>query len=228
MKSKKNFSFLIFCALIAVGIVWTYGTFKAYFETGTDNAVVTKVVEQRMQASHVEMVRLQNQLKDLQFQTAVALGREFKENPTENPLRDKLLQVTRVPASASQVGLSDLAFERAKKLFDAQEWRTSITALSAFVKDYPMSPHIAEAYFLLGESYYKTGKFPLMLDMVETLVSQFPEADVTGFLLLRQAQVSISIHQLDEAQELCRLIKSEYKNALLIEQVDLLEKNIRL
>lgn len=224
MKTRKNIIFLLFCTILTVGIVFTYGTFKAYFESGPDNLVKAKEYEIRARKQNQEVARLKNQLKDLQFNTVLALSKD----DGKNPIKDQLLQSTRSPASAEMIDFSEVEFQRAKVFFDKSQWSLAVKAFASFSKDYPISARIPHATFYLGESYFKLGRYKEMLDVVEFMATQFPESELTGFLMLRQVQVSISTHQLEEAKEICQLIREEYKNPVLMEQVDTLEKSLQL
>jgi len=67
--------------------------------------------------------------------------------------------------------------ERGRSFHEAERWNRAISVLSEFTMSYPFHDEIAEASFLLAESYYKGGQFDLAAIEYRRIAQRFPDSE---------------------------------------------------
>jgi tol-pal system protein YbgF len=85
-----------------------------------------------------------------------------------------------------------MAYDTAMAQFRANDFRSAINALGAFVARYPQSVYTAAAQFWLGSSYYAVKDFPAAITAQQALIEHFPESP-----RVPEAMLNIAASQMD-------------------------------
>ena len=80
------------------------------------------------------------------------------------------------------------------------------------IEKFPASVHVVESLFLTAESYFLLGQYPACLSVVEIMMEQFPESDLTGFILMRMAQIYNMRGETEQAIEVYRTIIRQFQH----------------
>ncbi|MGZ6469512.1 MAG: tetratricopeptide repeat protein [Bdellovibrio sp.] len=164
------------------------------------------------------------QLKDFQQTVAQVFPNENKLQKNYN-LRS-LASVMRTPASIEGLDLSGVYYEKAKKSFTEGNYDKAVQEFYDLLDKYPISKHSIEAHFFIAESYYLKKDFRSSLAEIDKMVMQYPQHDLTGFILLRMGQISELNNQTEEASEIYKTVLNHFENETLKKQAKTLVQNI--
>jgi len=211
--------------LLTVGCLQMFTAARVYF---SDERVLTHrlAITQKSLAHE----KLQTQLAYYQlreFQQSVAeVMPQFKYKDYAS--RNIASIVMTPPVEALKFDTSNDLFEKGKKLFRNSEFEESVSLFKELIQNYPVSEHVVEANFLTMESYYRTGDIEECLDQIETLITLFPEHELTGFALIRMGQIFISQEKISDAIQILKLAKNNFDNKNVQIQAAELIKDISL
>ena len=222
MRSKSGF-FLIFCSALTSALIWVYSTFDRYFVAHSEENQRAEVLAKELRRERFKRSLAEGQLTD--FSTAVAaLQIDQKKMPKS---LERFQQVLREPA-AIRLDLSGPIFERGKKFFSEQKYREASIEFRRLRETFPLSPFFVESVFLSGEAAFLSGLKEECLAMADLLVEQYPEHELTGFLLLRIGQLSEESGRVDEAESIYQTVSKSFKNAALQNQAKEMSKALKI
>jgi tol-pal system protein YbgF len=93
----------------------------------------------------------------------------------------------------AEVGRDEqMAYDTAMGQFRANDFRSAINALGAFVARYPQSVYTAAAQYWLGTSYYAVKDFPSAIAAQQALIEHFPDSP-----RVPEALLNIAASQMD-------------------------------
>jgi tol-pal system protein YbgF len=220
-----NQLFYIFCLSLTTGILWSYMIFANYFNSGWELKKETASLEEKLADSQFQVTLMQYQMKDLEQTVASVIPREKLDQ--ENPYKD-LVQNLRAPASIPTLDLSPVLLEKGKKLFSNGKFETAAKEFEKLKNQYPASAYQVQARFFLAESLFLQREFKKCTDVIDEMVTQFPEHELTGFILLRLGQISERNNQTEEAQEIYRTVLNHFPQKPLKEQAQTLLKSLEI
>lgn len=93
-------------------------------------------------------------------------------------------------------------YDKAFGLLRDGKYDDSITALKQFVKDYPDSALVSNAYYWLGEAYLIKQDFPQAYASFETVLKQYASSNKVEDSMLRGADSLVGLNRLDEAKKM--------------------------
>lgn len=149
-------------------------------------------VQSQLQQEQLKSTLADYRLQEFKMEVARVLPKVLKEAPRGEagyPLRSLASVVLKGSAENVQAGLSDRLFIEAKALFRDSEYRQANQKLRTFLRRYPASAHVPEAYFLLAEGLFQVQEYDEFVKTSEALVKLYPESELTGFTLLRMGKV---------------------------------------
>ncbi|MGE5085454.1 MAG: tetratricopeptide repeat protein [Bacillota bacterium] len=213
---NQNSLFVVFCLCLTIGLVAVYGVFINYFNGHQEYELRLSLMEKQVEKERFSNSLLTYQLKDFQQTVAQALP----DNKTLQAKYDLkgLASAVRSPASESAIDLSAVLFERGKKSFAGHNYDQAIKEFSDLLEKYPLTSHVVEANFFIAESYFLKKDFRNCLSVIDSMVTQYPDNDLTGFILLRMGQISEYNNQVDEASEVYNSVLKSFKNEDLKKQ----------
>lgn len=103
-----------------------------------------------------------------------------------------------------------LDFAEIKKMYLKNDYDKTAIKLRDFVKTYPESPHVLEAYYLQAMSYYKVTQFEKAVETIDILVKQYPASEMTGLGLLVMGDIMRSKERYDEAKQIFLTVKNNF------------------
>ncbi|WP_413581467.1 tetratricopeptide repeat protein [Bdellovibrio sp. HCB288] len=221
---NQNSIFVVFCLCLTIGIVAVYGVLVGHFNGHQKYEIQISALNKKIEQEQFDNSLLTYQLKDFQQAVAQAL-------PGDKTLQAKyelnnLAAAVRTPASESKVDLSPVVYERAKKYFNQKNYDKAISEFNGLLEKYPLSSHGVEAHFFIAESYFLKKDFRSSLAQIDDMVTQYPESDLTGFILLRMGQISEYNNQVDEAAEVYNTVLKNFKNEDLRKQARKLANSV--
>lgn len=217
MKSKQTL-FLVTCAAITAGLIWVYAVFSAHFAVNPEDHARVGKIARELQREKFRRALAESRLRDFSQDVAQVLPAETKLRLAKQSREmNQLGETLREPASIP-LDLSGVTFERAKKLFGDKKYPEAIGEFRKLIETFPLSPHVIESHFLLGEASYLSGHAKECVDTVDTMVTHFPDNDLTGFLLLRMGQISEHESRVEEANEIYHIVEKNFKTPALKEQ----------
>ena len=100
-----------------------------------------------------------------------------------------------------------VALDALVERFEADE---SARLFQAFLRDYPTSALVPNAYYWLGESYYVTQNYELALEAFQTLLSQHAGSRKEADALLKLGYCQIALGQRAEGEESLRQVSARF------------------
>lgn len=223
MRSRNNL-FLTLCLVLTAGLVWSYSAFDRYFASHSEDDDRAEVISQQLREERFRRALAESRLRDLSVEVAGALP---DKDISSNSKLSNLRQVLREPAAAS-LDLSGVIFERAKEKFAGKKYVEAFREFRRLREEYPLSPHAIESAFLAGESAFLAGENEKCIEMTDLMVEQYPDNELTGFLLLRLGQLNENNARPAEAGEIYRTVQKNFKNPALIDQAKRMAKALDL
>lgn len=226
MKIPKSL-FLIYCLILTNISVLAYASFVKYFQSGYEIENQIHHLESRLARTQFQKKIVENQLLDLQQTVAEVLP--SKKKMVAEGWGTRALHISeqlRLPANLPPLDLTEIIFERGKKLFTQGKFTQAYREFESIREKYPSSDRVVECTFLMLESAYLQKDYKKTADIVDLMVSQYPENRLTGYALLRLAQVSELNAQFEEAAVLYRIVARTYSDEKLKQQAAILENRI--
>lgn len=138
-----------------------------------------------------------------------------------------LLGTLRGPASVSEkIDFTPLNLEKVKTHFREKKYYKVIELAEKEINRSQNSIVLPEIYFFLNESYFLTQQFEKSIDTIEKMLSLFPEHIMTGYAMIRLAQVSEKTDQSEEAVSVYNIILNHFNDPKLVSEVSRLKEKI--
>lgn len=204
MKTRRNWIFITFTWLIATGLVWTYGVFRAYFAESPVALYQAKQLEHELAEVKAEKAKLAYQFEDFRQNAALHWPEARKKD-------------YRWPASIT-VDLSSALYEKGRAYFHEKKWDQSLEVFADLIKSFPQSRWVVEAIYYQCETLFQVRDFKQSAACVAEMTELFPENPLTGFQLMRLGQVHEIHGQTPEALEIYRLINQQFHEPELLRQ----------
>lgn len=220
-----NQVFIIFCLTLTTGILWSYGEFAGHFNSGWELKRDVQVLNEKLNDSEFRVSLLQHQMKDLE-QTVAGEIPKGKLNKSDK-MYDLGLSL-RAPASIEPLDFSAVVLERGKKYFTAGKYDVAGKEFEKLKNQFPSSAYQIQARFFLAESLYLQHDFKKCTEVIDEMVLQYPDHELTGFILLRLGQISEHNNQVEEAQEIYRTVATHFSQKPLKEQALVLLKSLEI
>ena len=114
----------------------------------------------------------------------------------------------------AEVGRDEqMAYDTAMSQFRANDFRSAINALGAFVARYPQSVYTPAAQFWLGTSYYAVKDFPSAIAAQEALIEHFPDSPRVPEALLNIAASQLDSNDRKSARATLTRITKDYPDS---------------
>jgi len=109
----------------------------------------------------------------------------------------------------------------AKKDFRSDNYTAAAAKFRQVIERYPVSKDIIETHFLLAESLFLSGQIDASMDLVDEMMTRYPDSELTGFIMLRMGQVLEKKNRLDEALEVYQAVFRQFpKSPALLAQIE--------
>lgn len=219
--------FIIYCLILTNVLAASYATFVEYFQSGYEIKGQIHRLESKIKNLDTQKKVVENRLIDLEQTVAEVLPSQSKMIADRWDTRSVALsQQLRSPASLHPINLSQAVFERGKKYFSQGKYNLAFREFENVREKYPTSDRVVESTFLMLESSFLLKDFKKTADLADFMVTQYPDNPLTGYGLMRLAQVSELNNQFDEAAALYRIVADNFSDQKLKEQAVIFEKRI--
>lgn len=227
----KNSVFVVFCLMLAMVFSLGYALMRYQF-SGVDEMQLRVVyLQKKIEKEELKSQLVASQLKEYQQQIAVLIPdaqKNQKDEKSAYQLRVLASVVSTPDGDRLKIERASGVFERAKQAFRDGHYEKAEAEFKEIIQKYPESVHVPEAHFLLVESQYQLKEYEVCIDTVESMVTLFPESELTGFALLRLAKIYEVQDRLEDAVELYRTVVSSYQDQQLVLQANSSLKAVEL
>lgn len=174
----------------------SYYQFSVYFDDSKEKDKDILTLKNKIEREQLNTAIIKNQFLDFQM----TLSQKFPKM-ISTPELNHWKQTIRAPAQDSGFELSSEIMAKGKQLFLEKQYSQASVEFSKLIEQFPVSSSIVEAHFLQAESYYLEGKYDSALDVIDQMMSRFPENELTGYIMLRFAQIlKATKHEIEAAE----------------------------
>ncbi len=226
MRARANFLFVSFCLVLILGLLQSFHLFQEHFSPVKPMQFQVAQADRLYQHEKLKVAILETQMYDFQQEIAGLLPNNLPQTKDYQNFKIRsLASVVRKPIEGIDSSTSIL--DRAKDAFRRSDYKDAIGQFNKLQASYPASPQNVEASFFLAESYFLTGQYQECLDGVDLMMLQYPENELTGFIMLRMGQIFQIRSRFDEAKEVYSSIKRVFVDQRdLNQQADQLLKSV--
>lgn len=224
--ARQNFLFITTCLVLLTGLLQAYFLFERHFDPHQDDVKKIARLSEALEEKNLQIAQLENQMVDFQQEVAVQLPalQKIDRTPKTFQLRS-LASVTQKPLNAFE--MSGALNEKARAEFRKGDYAGAARSFSNLAQKYPASPVVIQAYFFWAESLYLNNQHQECLDVIDQMMTLFPDHELTGFIMLRMGQILQARSRTEEASEVFKVVSKTFaKNSELKTQADKLSKAI--
>jgi TolA-binding protein len=206
---NQTYLFVVFCLILTTGLLEVNHLAHEYFSPVKDQNARIAELEARLERQKLQVALLKNQIVDETQQVAWAVPAldQMKKDAGTYSLRT-IASVSQ--AAVTPLDLSKPLLEQAKADFRKGDYQKSADGFQQLIDKYPTSPLLVESYFFQAESYFMSRRYQECLDVIDHMITQYPDHELTGYILLRQGQILEARHRDQEAGEVFRLVMSKF------------------
>lgn len=125
-------------------------------------------------------------------------------------------------SQAHQEGIKDARtlYNTGIDLLSKSNYKDAQTIFSQLVTDYPQSPYVADARYLLGETFYFQENFNAAYTQYNTLVTDFPDSDKVGVALLKSGFSKMEMAHYRDARDIFIRVVEQYPQSRLSQEAN--------
>lgn len=215
--------FAFFILLMLFGIQGAYLSFKSEFDGRQELEFELVSLKKELEREKAKTEVAYYELESFKQQVALAM-------PKNIPQQDySIRSIASVVSDTKPLEIkAKLQFSEIKKLYLSSHFEKAAIELKDYTKNYPESPFVLEAYYLLTMSYYKSSQHENALKTVDILVEQFPDSEMTGLGLLVMGDIMKSKERYDDAREVYNTVKKNFSYPELKKQAEARLEEIKL
>ena len=217
--------FLLWMLILVSGISHVYSAFRHHFSGVDHYKTQVAALRERVEREEVRQRLAEYQLRDFQQSVAQIIPENYK---TKYQLRNLASIVIAPQDSQMPLEKAGSQFESGKKLFRGGDFEESNDVFRTLIRNFPNSVYAVESYFLLAEGQFQLGEFEDCLETIESMMTLYPESELTGFVLLRMGDIFLRRDRIEDAEQVFRSIQKNFDNAELRRQSDVRLKEVSL
>ncbi|MGE0634554.1 MAG: tol-pal system YbgF family protein [Pseudobdellovibrionaceae bacterium] len=198
---KSTSLFLIFTLALCSGLMQSFALFRDYFDGARAYQHQVEGLKNEIGKLDLQLALKGNELSDFKQEVARVLPSVSPQSSEAANQVRFVASVAAVPSKSLEFDWSKAAFEEGKALFREKKYEKAALSLKKSINLNPSAKHLTECYFLQAESYFLAGRSSDFLEVVDQMVVQFPDHELTGFILLRMGQIFSKQNRPDEARE---------------------------
>lgn len=221
--NRLNFIFLTSALVVTSLLMWGFGIFQGHFSKAVEYSFQVRELENKIAQEKKKQDVLIYQLEDMKQNFAQILTEKEKQNFVQSKSKNWGVSLR---SPASQIDMSGVYFEKLKKTFKSGDFEKAIKLSDEILTKYPLTVYVAEVYFFKAESYYLKRDFKNAIDVIDQMISLFPESELTGFIMLRMGQISEINNRTEEALEIYKTARDNFKSDAVQKQAALLMQSI--
>lgn len=224
----RNSWFQVFSLILFCGFLAFYGFLRERVSPVQTLEKQVAHLEEKKQAAEFRELLAKAQLNDFKTQVATLLPEAVKTRSVEEayPLRDLASVVAK--GEALSIERASSLFEKAKTQFREKNFEDANVLFHEVIDKYPESIHVVESHFLLAEGLYQLREDEKAVQTIETMISLFPESELTGFSLLRLGKIFEKQDRLEDAADVYRSVLVNFKQPEIATQATTALKAVAL
>lgn len=209
---RSTVVFALFCMTLITGLVWTWGTFKSYFAVDPTLPIRLSKLEKEVEKQRFNNTLLTYQIKDYEeLLTQVFPGDQSVLSKLAIYKKGAVESHDRQPASVDRKAVEE-EFQKALISFKNKKFKMAANQFEDFQDKYPATEFNVKAYFFMAESYFLSKDYKKSMDLIDQMVTQYPDDELTGYILLRMGQMSEVNNQTEEAREVYKVVVRNFKS----------------
>ena len=164
---------------------------------------------------HQELAKLRGMIEQVTNDVAT-LQKRNKDLYSDLDARIRKLEPTSVTVDGKSVQIDrdeQAAYESAMALFKANDFRTAVGGLSAFLNRYPQSAYAPAAQFWLGSSYYAIKDYRAAIAAQQALIDRFPDSPKAPDAMLNIAASQIELNDKKSARTTLGKVISDFPDS---------------
>jgi TolA-binding protein len=225
---RSSWPFITLVLVLTIGLVQMNHVFHEYYSDSKDLKEELSVRQAQIEREKLKWAMLNNQLEDFRTSVAQVIPNYQKNaNYEQRYALGKLTASIRNPASVEPVDLSNQLMAKGKEQFSKQEFAKATVSFKQAIERFPASANTLEGQFLLAESYFLSSQLDPCLDVIHLMMVQYPDQEMTGYIMLRMGLIFQSRKQNAEAMEVYKTVISNFKSSNgLVNQAHRLMKSL--
>lgn len=221
MNQKKIFIYITFCLVLTVGFLHLFYQAQIMFSPEKALKTQNESLQIKIEKEKLKTALVQNQLLEQQ--------QEFAQWIPEKDIKKTSIRQIASVLRSDVVNNYDLDFPKIQRHFSEKKFAQVIILSKNYISKNSFSLKLPEVYFLLAESYYLTNEKEMCLDVISKMLDLYPENLLTGFILMRQAQIYADRGEKNMANDIFDLISDNFsKEKDLLIQVATLKRAMQL
>ena len=98
----------------------------------------------------------------------------------------------------------------------------------SLISKYPSSVHAIESHFLLVEGKFQIHDYEKCVGIVDAMITNYPESELTGFALLRLGKIYEFQDRFEDAVEVYKTVIKTYHDKDLLKQAKIFLKTVEI
>ena len=227
----KNYIFLSFSMLLFTGLIYAHSYLQNYFSGEKEFKIRQEMLTEQMRREKLKLQISEFKFREYQQEVALILPEQLKKKGLEKdtyPIRS--LASVHLKIDLERVGISKAkqVFLKGKALFRKAQYEKAVEEFRKITDIYSFSVKVVESQFLMAESYFQLRKFDKAIAVIDGLVSQYPDHELTGFSMLRLGQIFEFQDRAEEAEGLYKTILQSFSNHDLQQQTKIALKAMKI
>lgn len=206
--------FTQFSMLLVLGLVWFYHSTENYFATRNGDKQEIDRMKSELEEKEFELKVSQIQNDRIKLET-YALLEEQNLLSGKKLVSEHLKSGLRSPASIMPLDFSSLKVEELRTLFKEKRYNQVVVAGEKILEKDKVFLSKPEVLFFVSEAYFLQRQYEKAVEKINHMVSLYPEHIMTGYALLRLANISEKSEQYNEAETIYKIISSQFKDKAL-------------
>ena len=226
----RSTSFIVFAILLLVGNLELFRYFQFYFSGADQLKVQVSTLQKKIKNQELKTSLVRYQFDEFKQEVATKLpmvASKMKATEEGYPLRN-IASIAVAPSIEKILERSSSLFEKGKKLFREGKFSSSNKIFSGLIEKYPESVHVVESYFFLIEGKYQVKEFEDCVGYIDSLMSKYPESELTGWSLLRLGKIFEIQERFEDSVDVYKTIMGTYEDKDLKKQAGTQLSNIKL
>lgn len=206
--------FTQFSMLIVIGLVWFYHSAENYFATHNGEKQEIQQLKSEVEEKEFELKVSRIENEKIKLETYALLESQNLLNG-KTLVAENLKSGLRSPASIEKLDFSSLKVEELRTLFKEKNYNQVIVLGEKMLEKERFLLTKPEVLFFVSESYFLLRQYEKSVEKINQMVSLFPEHIMTGYALLRLANISEKSEQFNEAETIYKVITSQFRDKAL-------------
>lgn len=225
MESQR---FGLWILILAIGFMQWFYVVQRHFGGEAEMRVTIGKLREKLEQERLSHALARQQMREFKQAVAAILPDIEDEDREMYQVRNLASIVVNPDLDRIKIEKASTLFERGKERFRTGEYERANEIFSTLIRNYPDSIHVVESYFFYSEGHYKEGQYEECLKTIDSMVSLFPEHELTGFSLLRMGQILTTRDRVEDAEQIYRTVLQNFNHPSLNEEAQRLLKEITL